>query len=159
MRFFLIVASYLLHACQADANNLVMMYKASEKECGQALLKESWVLYAKRFAGLRVGSCPGEGYTVVTKKMNMKVPVVGFTVRVQMYKKDFHHVGKAHPKLHLASSLHSALESSTRAFRHTRIQSASSARCTLAARSTWAPRCLRRDLRRRNYMSMLMIAA
>ncbi|CAE7251015.1 unnamed protein product [Symbiodinium microadriaticum] len=95
MRLFLIVASYLLHACQADANNLVMMYKASEKECGQALLKESWVFYAKRFAGLRVGSCPGEGYTVVTKKMNMKVPVVGFTVRVQMYKKDFHHVGKA----------------------------------------------------------------
>ncbi|OLP91995.1 hypothetical protein AK812_SmicGene26242 [Symbiodinium microadriaticum] len=84
----------------------VMMYKASEKECGQALLKEfweSWVFYAKRFAGyrLRVGSCPGEGYTVVTKKMNMKVPVVGFTVRVQMYKKDFHHVGKVFFKLGL----------------------------------------------------------
>ena len=33
--------------------------------------------------GLRVGNCPGEGYTVVTKKMNMKaggLAQVAFTV-------------------------------------------------------------------------------
>ena len=29
----------------------VMMYKARGRDCGQALLEKSWVVYAKRFAG------------------------------------------------------------------------------------------------------------
>ena len=38
---------------------------------------------------------PFKGTLKGALKTNFQVPVVGFTVRVQMYKKDFHHVGKA----------------------------------------------------------------
>ena len=37
-----------------NAMTQVMMYKARGPECGQALLQESWVVYAKRLAGPRV---------------------------------------------------------------------------------------------------------
>lgn len=39
----------------------VMMYKARGRDCGEALLEKSWVVYAKRFAGRMkaLSSLPG----------------------------------------------------------------------------------------------------
>eukprot|EP00435_Cladocopium_sp_Y103_P019647 s1740_g4.t1 len=101
------------HRCCSLATK-VMMYKARGTECGQAFLQKSWVIYAKRFAGLDLGDCPGKGYTVATKSMQMKVPVLGTVVPVQMYRRrqiqhdglHLRHTRIASPE-HLAHSDHS----------------------------------------------------
>lgn len=122
MRCLISVA--LLIQCSTAADR-VMMYKARGTECGQAFLQKSWVIYAKRFAGLDVGDCPGKGYTVATKSMHMKVPVLGTEVPVQMYRRQqiqhdglhLRHTRIASPE-HFAPSDHSLARAAFKRHHH-----------------------------------------
>ncbi|CAJ1412427.1 unnamed protein product [Effrenium voratum] len=103
---------WFLLACAES--RMVMMYKAKGPDCGQALLPETWRPYAQRLAGLRMGNCPNKGYPVASQMKDMKVPVLGVRVQVQMFKRPAGSYTKTPEAgrwrhMHLVASSHTAM--------------------------------------------------
>jgi len=70
----------------APAGDETTLYKISNGECGQAVLVNKFVSYAKKFAGLSPGTCPEHGYTATDGTQVLKVPVLG-DVTIAKFKK------------------------------------------------------------------------
>jgi len=58
-------------------DDMVTLFKVSGGDCGQATLASKYATYAEKFAGLEVGSCASQGYTVSAGDKTIKVPVLG----------------------------------------------------------------------------------
>jgi len=60
-----------------ENDDTVTLFKVSGADCGQATLASKYASYAEKFAGLKVGTCASQGYTVPAGDKSIKVPVLG----------------------------------------------------------------------------------